>query len=149
LKKTQTHDEVVAWMTVAVMIPLCLPVRSADLAFTGEARSTLANPRRRHPLVHSAWQSRLGIAGSGVPNQAGPQINCSVAARRVGEDQPGSSPLTDPVVQNYRSGFLRYVPNATYPQVADFLANYRKLQEMLNEICALNAELLRRRESLD
>ena len=42
-----------------------------------------------------------------------------------------------------------YVPNATYPQVADFLANYRKLQEMLNEICALNAELLRRRESLD
>src|SRR5215472_1102200 len=44
---------------------------------------------------------------------------------------------------------LGYVPNATYPQVADFLANYRKLQEMLNEICALNAELLRRRESLD
>jgi hypothetical protein len=35
------------------------------------------------------------------------------------------------------------------PQVADFLANYRKLQEMLCEICALNAELLRRRESLD
>jgi hypothetical protein len=70
---------------------------------------------------------------------------------------------------------LGYVPNATYPQVADiatpmsacaisspdgirypaaehgasFLANYPKLQEMLNEICALNAELLRRRESLD
>jgi hypothetical protein len=44
---------------------------------------------------------------------------------------------------------LGYVPNAIYPQVADFLANYRKLQEMLKEICALNAELLRRRESLD
>jgi hypothetical protein len=44
---------------------------------------------------------------------------------------------------------LGYVPNATYPQVAAFLANYRKLQEMLNEICAINAELLRRRESLD
>src|SRR5215475_8124318 len=44
---------------------------------------------------------------------------------------------------------LGNVPNATYPQVADFLANYRKLQEMLNEVCALNAELLRRRESLD
>jgi hypothetical protein len=29
------------------------------------------------------------------------------------------------------------------------LTNYRKLQEMLNEICAINAELLRRRESLD
>ena len=32
---------------------------------------------------------------------------------------------------------------------AAFLTNYRKLQEMLNEICAINAELLRRRESLD
>jgi hypothetical protein len=44
---------------------------------------------------------------------------------------------------------LGYVPNATYPQVGAFLANYRELQEMLNEICAINAELLRRRESLD
>jgi hypothetical protein len=44
---------------------------------------------------------------------------------------------------------LGYVPNAAHPQVAAFLANYRKLQEMLNEICAINAELLRRRESLD
>jgi hypothetical protein len=44
---------------------------------------------------------------------------------------------------------LGYVPNAAYPQVAEFLANYRKLQEMLNAICAINAELLRRRESLD
>jgi hypothetical protein len=29
-----------------------------------------------------------------------------------------------------------------------FLPNYRKLQEMLKEICAINAELVRRRESL-
>jgi hypothetical protein len=41
------------------------------------------------------------------------------------------------------------VPNAAHIQVAEFLANFRKLQEMLNEICAINAELLRRRESLD
>src|ERR1700693_3875922 len=44
---------------------------------------------------------------------------------------------------------LGYVPNAAYGQIAEFLANFRKLQEMLNEICAINAELLRRRESLD
>ena len=44
---------------------------------------------------------------------------------------------------------LGYVPNATYPQVAEYLTNYRQLQQMLNEICAINAELLRRRESLD
>jgi hypothetical protein len=50
---------------------------------------------------------------------------------------------------NRRTSSLGYVPNAAYPQVAEFLANYRKLQEMLNEICAINAELLRRRESLN
>ena len=42
-----------------------------------------------------------------------------------------------------------YVPNAAHAEVPEFLANFRKLREMLNEICAINAELLRRRESLD
>ncbi len=50
---------------------------------------------------------------------------------------------------NRRTPALGYVPNAIYPKVAEFLGNYRTLQEMLNEICAINAELLRRRESLD
>src|ERR1700730_11487570 len=44
---------------------------------------------------------------------------------------------------------LAYVPNASHDQVAEFLGNFRELQQMLNEICAINAELLRRRESLD
>src|ERR1700724_3412796 len=42
-----------------------------------------------------------------------------------------------------------YVPNAAHAEVRHFLANFRKLREMLNEVCAINAELLRRRESLD
>ena len=42
-----------------------------------------------------------------------------------------------------------YVPNAAHAEVREFLANFRKLREMLNEVCAINAELLRRRESLD
>jgi len=50
---------------------------------------------------------------------------------------------------NRRAPRLGYVPNAIYPKVAEFLGRYRTLQEMLNEICAINAELLRRRESLD
>jgi len=50
---------------------------------------------------------------------------------------------------NRRTSTARLCAERTYPQVAEFLANYRKLQEMLNEICAINAELLRRRESLD
>src|SRR5215831_10273468 len=50
---------------------------------------------------------------------------------------------------NRRTPRLGYVPNAIYPKVAEFLGNYRTVQEMLNEICAINAELPRRRESLD
>jgi hypothetical protein len=41
------------------------------------------------------------------------------------------------------------VPNTAHAEVCEFLANFRKLREMLNQICAINAELLRRRESLD
>jgi hypothetical protein len=33
-------------------------------------------------------------------------------------------------------------------QVAELIDNFRKMREMLNEICAINAELLRRREDL-
>jgi hypothetical protein len=36
-----------------------------------------------------------------------------------------------------------YVPNAAHAEVREFLANFRKLREVLNEICAINAELLR------
>ena len=41
-----------------------------------------------------------------------------------------------------------YVPNAAHAQVADLIGNYRRLRAALNEICAINAELLRRREDL-
>lgn len=66
-------------------------------------------------------------------------------------DGPGHGPkrYLSTIARTGERARLGYVPNATYPQVAAFLANYRKLQEMLNEICAINAELLRRRKSLD
>ncbi|WP_276327037.1 hypothetical protein [Bradyrhizobium elkanii] len=38
------------------------------------------------------------------------------------------------------------MPNATHERVAQFIDNFRKLRDMLDEICAINAELLRRRE---
>src|SRR6266849_6351629 len=50
---------------------------------------------------------------------------------------------------NRRTPAARLRAQCSLCQVAEFLANFRKLQEMLNEICAINAELLRRRESLD
>ena len=64
-------------------------------------------------------------------------------------DGPGHKRYLSTIARTGERPRLGYVPNATYPQVAAFLTNYRKLQEMLNEICAINAELLRRRESLD
>ena len=39
-------------------------------------------------------------------------------------------------------------PNATHEQVASLIGNFNKLREALNEICAINTELLRRREDL-
>ena len=66
-------------------------------------------------------------------------------------DGPGHGPTRylSTIARTGERPRLGYVPNAAYGQVAEFLANFRKLQEMLNEICAINAELLRRRESLD
>jgi len=40
---------------------------------------------------------------------------------------------------------MDYVPNAAVANAREYLANYRKVRDVLNEICAINAELLRRR----
>jgi hypothetical protein len=66
-------------------------------------------------------------------------------------DGPGHGPkrYLSTIRQTGERPRLGYVPNATHAQVAEFLGNYRKLQQMLNEICAINAELLRRRERID
>ena len=60
-------------------------------------------------------------------------------------DGPGHGPkrYLSTIARTGERPRLGYVPNAAYAQVAEFLANFRKLQEMLNEICAINAELLR------
>ena len=43
---------------------------------------------------------------------------------------------------------MDYVPQQYHDQVERYLANYRSLREILEEICNLNVELLRRRERL-
>ena len=50
--------------------------------------------------------------------------------------QPGGRPRRD------------YVPNAAHERVLSLIGNFNRLREALNEICAINAELLRRREDL-
>ena len=44
---------------------------------------------------------------------------------------------------------MDYVPNAAAAEVGACLANFHKIRDVLNQICAINAELLRRRETLD
>jgi hypothetical protein len=40
------------------------------------------------------------------------------------------------------------VPNAVCKQVVHLIDNFHRLREALNEICTINAELLRRRDDL-
>ena len=44
---------------------------------------------------------------------------------------------------------MDYVPNASGDEVRELIDNFNRLREVLNEICAINTELLRRREELD
>jgi hypothetical protein len=43
---------------------------------------------------------------------------------------------------------MDYVPQESYAQTAEFLANYHRAREILEAVCAINRELLRRREAL-
>jgi len=43
---------------------------------------------------------------------------------------------------------MDYVPQGYVAQVQEYLANYQRTREILEEICAINRELLRRRERL-
>src|SRR5215469_14234431 len=43
---------------------------------------------------------------------------------------------------------MDYVPQESYAQASEFLANYRHARQILEEICEINRELLRRREKL-
>jgi len=43
---------------------------------------------------------------------------------------------------------MDYVPQESYSQTAEFLANYHRTREILEAICEINRELLRCREAL-
>jgi hypothetical protein len=42
---------------------------------------------------------------------------------------------------------MDYVPQSDYEQVSQYLSNYQELRTILEEICEINRELLRRREA--
>jgi hypothetical protein len=43
---------------------------------------------------------------------------------------------------------MDYVPQECFEQTSEFLANYQRARELLEQICEINRELLRRREAL-
>jgi Family of unknown function (DUF6788) len=47
-----------------------------------------------------------------------------------------------------RTPQMDYVPQADHAQISERLANYHRVREILEEICEINRELLRRREAL-
>ena len=111
-----------------------------------QAPSSVALRKRRHQIVRGLPPIEQIVRGSLIETYkrcGRPNCHCV--------DGPGHGPkrYLSTIARTGERPRLGYVPNAAHIQVAAFLANFRKLQEMLNEICAINAELLRRRESLD
>jgi hypothetical protein len=43
---------------------------------------------------------------------------------------------------------MDYVPQESHAQASEFLANYHRVRQVLEEVCEINRELLRRREKL-
>ena len=43
---------------------------------------------------------------------------------------------------------MSYVPQGDYEEVSQYLSNYQLLRTAIEEICEINRELLRRRETL-
>jgi hypothetical protein len=66
-------------------------------------------------------------------------------------DGPGHGPKRYLAISQPGSGGRQrrdYVPNNIHEQVAQLIVNFRAVRAALDEICAINTELLRRREEL-
>ena len=111
-----------------------------------QAQSSAALRKRRHQLVRGLPPIEQIVRGSLMETYkrcGRPNCHCV--------DGPGHGPkrYLSTIARTGERPRVGYVPNTAHAEVCEFLANFRKLREMLNQICAINAELLRRRESLD
>jgi hypothetical protein len=100
--------------------------------------------KRRSKLAHSLPPIEELLRGSLIETYkrcGRPNCHCAEGRghgpkRYLSVSRPGARPQTG------------YVPNAAHPQVTRFVDNFRQLRQALDEICAINTELLRRREDL-
>ena len=105
--------------------------------------SSTALLKRRHQLARGLPPIEQILRGSLIETYkrcGRPNCHCV--------DGPGHGPkrYLSTISRTGERPRVGYVPNAAHAEVREFLANFRKLREVLNEICAINAELLRRRE---
>jgi len=107
-------------------------------------QSTAALRKRRQALLHQLPPLDAILRGSLIERykRCG-KPGCKCADGRghgpkyyLSVSYPGLRPQMD------------YVPQECYDQATELLANYQRARELLEQICEINRELLRRRESL-
>jgi hypothetical protein len=100
--------------------------------------------RRRHALVRQLPPLQAIVRGSLIERYkrcGKPGCKCAAGPGHgpkyyLSVSYPGLRPHMD------------YVPQASYLQTSEHLANYHRVRAILEEICEINRELLRRREAL-
>src|SRR5271165_5741394 len=115
---------------------------TGPLAQSGKSSSALR--KRRQSLLRKLPPLDAVLRGSLIERYK----RCGKPGCRCA-DGPGHGPKFYLSVS--RSGerpLMEYVPAADHDEVARWLENYRRVRAVLEEICEINLELLRRREEL-
>src|SRR5438045_9146387 len=102
---------------------------------SNQAPSSAGLRKRRHQLVRGLPPIEQIVRGSLMETYkrcGRPNCHCSDGAGH------GPKRYLSTIARTGERPRLGYVPHAAYTQVAEFLANSRKLQEMLTYIRALN-----------
>ena len=109
-----------------------------------ENQSAAALRRRRQALERQLPPLKATLRGSLIERYkrcGKPKCKCA--------DGPGHDPkyylsVSHPGLRPQ----MDYVPQESYAQIAEFVANYHRAREILETISEINRELLRRREAL-
>ena len=109
-----------------------------------EEKSTSVLRRRKKALLRRLPELHAVLRGSLIERYK----RCGVPGCRCAQG-PGHGPKHYlSVSQSGATPQMDYVPQDYVDQVRQYLENYRQAKQILDEICAINRELLRRRERL-
>ena len=119
-------DQLFTWSDEYTERIRCRAAKTPRRSCASTSPAQIDSARLAHRAIQAMWQ-----AGVQMRRWAGtrPQV-LSVGSH------PGQRPQMD------------YVPQDAYGETVEFLANYHRSREILETICEINRELLRRREAL-